>query len=125
VVEETRWQPPQGNMIKINWDADIDNKNGVVGVGVIARDAQGCRVSAYSVTMNMAVSTTTAEALVALHATIFAREKEFTGVLFEGDAANIVAAVNSSNPCESSFGYFVEDVKTGLALVGNCSFAHV
>jgi ribonuclease HI len=125
VVEETRWQPPQGNMIKINWDAAIDNKNGVVGVGVIARDAQGCCVSAYSVTMNMTVSPATAKALAALHATIFAREKEFTGVLFEGDAANIVAAVNSSNPCESSFGHFVEDVKTGLDLVGNCSFAHV
>jgi hypothetical protein len=35
VVEETRWQPPQGNMIKINWDAAIDTKKGVVGVGLL------------------------------------------------------------------------------------------
>jgi ribonuclease HI len=119
VAEETSWKPPQGNMIKINLDAAIDSKKDAVGVGVIARDAQGCCVSAYGVTANLKVSPAAAEAFAALHATIFARAKEFTGIIFEGDA------VNPSNPCESSYGNFVEDVKAGLALMGNCSFVHV
>jgi hypothetical protein len=52
--------------IKINWDAAIDSKKGVVGVGVIARDAQGCCVSAYGVTANLKVSPAAAEAFAAL-----------------------------------------------------------
>jgi hypothetical protein len=51
---------------KINWDAAIDSKKGVVGVGVIARDAQGCCVSAYGVTANLKVSPAAAEAFAAL-----------------------------------------------------------
>lgn len=56
---------------------------------------------------------------------LFSPKREFTGVIFEGDALNIVDAVNSNNPCESSYGHFVEDVKVGLVSIGNSKFVHV
>jgi ribonuclease HI len=111
-------------MIKINWDVALDSKKGVVGVGVIARDAHGRFLSAYGMTARLKASPATTKALAALHAMILARE-EFTGVIFEGDATNIVDAMNSNNPCDYSYGHFVEDIKPGLGSMENCSFVHV
>ena len=45
--------------------------------------------------------------------------------MFKGDALDIVNAVSSSQPCDSSYGHFIEDVKRGLFSLGNTKFAHV
>ena len=47
-------------------------------------------LGACSVTKKVTVSASEVEALAALHAMIFAKEWEFTGAIFEGDALTIV-----------------------------------
>lgn len=37
----------------------------------------------------------------------------------------IVNAMNSLQPCDSSYGHFIEDVKRGLGSLGNSKFVHV
>ena len=63
----------------------------------------------------VSISTTKAESLTALYAVIYAKEqeREIKGAVFEGDALSIIDAVNSLQPCESSYGHFVEDIKSG------------
>jgi ribonuclease HI len=77
------------------------------------------------VTMKVSVSSLEAEALAALQAMIFAQEKKYSRVIFEGDAQVIWNAVNSLQPSESSYGHFIEDAKMGLGLLGNYKFVHV
>jgi ribonuclease HI len=64
----------------------------VVGLGILARDDRGRVQGACSVTMKVTASAPEAEALAALHAVIFAKEREYTGVVFEGDALTIYCA---------------------------------
>lgn len=66
-------------MIKINWDTALDHQKGVVGLGIIARDEGGRFLSAYGMTKRAVVSPTNAEALAALHAIIFAKERVYGG----------------------------------------------
>jgi hypothetical protein len=42
------WKPPATNMVKINWDAALDLRNQLVGIGVVARDEAGSFLGASS-----------------------------------------------------------------------------
>jgi hypothetical protein len=66
-----------------------------------------------------------AEALVALHAVIFAKELGFSNVIFEGDALIIMKVVNSMDLCESHYGHLVEDVKRFWSDLAISSFVQV
>ncbi|XP_059437059.1 uncharacterized protein LOC132170184 [Corylus avellana] len=120
-----RWQPPPVSSIKVNWDAALDQRRCCVGLGVLARDAEGRFLMACGIKKIIEVEPTTAEALAALHAVIFATEMGYSNVIFEGDAFMIVNAINSRGICESNYGHFVEDVKRLLGEFNLSSFVHV
>ncbi|XP_059431643.1 uncharacterized protein LOC132165167 [Corylus avellana] len=123
--QPANWQPPPVNMIKVNWDATIDQGNSCVGLGLLARDANGQFVAARGIKKRIAADPTVAEAIAALHAVIFAKELGFSNVMFEGDALTVVNAINSTRSCESSYGHFVEDVKRYMSDLATSSFVHV
>jgi ribonuclease HI len=124
-IDEIRWSPPPENMLKINFDAALNDRYGTVGLRIIARDASGRVQGAYSVTLKVTASASDAEALAALYAVIYAKERNFSGVLFEGDAQVIVNAMNSLQPCDSSYGHFIEDARRELRVLGQSRFIHV
>jgi ribonuclease HI len=124
-IDEIRWTPPPETMIKINFDATLNGRYGTVGLGILARDAGGRVQGAYSVTLKVTVLASDAEALAALYAVFYAKERNFSGVLFEGDAQVIVNAMNSLQPCNSSYGHFIEDARRGLRELGHSRFIHV
>jgi ribonuclease HI len=66
-----------------------------------------------------------AEAIAAFYAMLFAKEKGYKQMCFEGDALTIVKEVNNTYPCDSSHGHFVEDVKLGLLTFEFSRFSHV
>ena len=105
------WQPPSGNRVKVNWDAALDQERKCVGLGLIARDEKGRFLGPCGIYLKIVADPATAEAMAALHAVMFAREMGFSQVLFKGDALTIVKAINSTGPCDSMYGHFVEDVK--------------
>jgi hypothetical protein len=71
------------------------------------------------------MSPLTTEGVEELHTVIFAKKKEYSGVIFEGDAQTIVNVVNSLQPYDSSYGHFNEDAKRGLGSLGNSKFVNV
>jgi ribonuclease HI len=89
---------------KINFYAALNANDETVGLGIIARNADGRFIGVWGERMKTSVTPMTAEALAALHAVIFARDKGYEDVIFEGDALQVVSAVNSNNPCETNFG---------------------
>jgi ribonuclease HI len=120
-----RWKPPPESMLKINWDAAVDSRRGIVGLGILVRDVGGRVKAACIMTKKMVASAPDAEALAALHAVILANEGKYTGVIFEGDALIVVNALNSPNYCESTYGHYVEGMKQGLCCLGVSKFVHV
>jgi hypothetical protein len=115
------WQAP----LNINWDAAVDKKGGKVGVGIIARYHNRKCLIAYSLIFMMNIEPVVAKAYAALHAIMMGRDFGAQGIVFEGDALQMVNAVNSNQISLSSFGHFIEDIQSSLKKMRKPEFIHV
>jgi hypothetical protein len=68
------WQPPPNEVIKVNWDASLNKKDGCIGLGIIARYSAGGFLGARSVTQKMMTESKIAEVMVALCAMNFSKD---------------------------------------------------
>jgi ribonuclease HI len=105
-----KWQPPPHGLIKVNWDASINKNKGWMGLGLIARDSNGACLGAKSETKELVADSATTEAMAALSAMYFCMEVGFFEVITEGDAIQVLKAINSYPPFLSKFGHFVESI---------------
>jgi hypothetical protein len=124
-VGPTRWQPPVGAMVKLNWDAAVDVQNKTIGLGIIIRNDKGMFLAALSKRVQIEVRPVVAETLTALHAVLFCVEMGYSEAWFEGDALQVVNEVNSAKPCDSMHGHLVEAIKKGLQGLNRLLFTHV
>jgi hypothetical protein len=124
-VGPTRWQPPVGAMVKLNWDAAVDVQNKTIGLGIIIRNDKGMFLAALSKRVQIEVRPVVAETLTALHAVLFCVEMGYSEAWFEGDALQVVNEVNSTKPCDSMHGHLVEAIKKGLQGLNRLLFTHV
>jgi hypothetical protein len=124
-LTEVQWKPPVEGMIKLNWDAGLNMKEGRVGIGIIARDSRGVCLAARSLSLNTHIDATTAEALAAVHAIMFCKELGYANLIFEGDALQIIKAIGEEGPCLSSFGHLIECIRNELRELECASFIHV
>jgi hypothetical protein len=107
---EESWTPPPDNTVKINWDASLDKNRRIVGMGLIARDGRGSVLAAATKVLFSEVNPVVAKALAATHAFILGYELGVQQVIFEGDAQQVVQAINSESPCNTSYGHLIEDI---------------
>jgi ribonuclease HI len=108
------WQAPPQGWYKANWDASVDRKKGRVGLGVIIRDHNGAMWVARSQTRHGFLDPTAAEAWAALLAVQISRDLGICQIQLEGDAKNVVAAVNADGTDESGWGQITEDIRFSL-----------
>jgi ribonuclease HI len=113
------------NMVKVNWNAAINQRNACVGLGLVARDEKGKFLVACGINLKITADPARAEALAAFHEVMFAKELGLSNVIFEGDALSIVNTINSNRPCEAIYGHFVEDVKRCMGELTSLRFIHV
>jgi hypothetical protein len=66
--------PPPSGVVKVNWDATVNKKEGCIGVDIIARDLEGMFLGAKSMFCSFNEDPTVAEATAATHAVIFCKE---------------------------------------------------
>jgi ribonuclease HI len=122
---EDNWKPPPVNTLKINWDAAVDLKKGIIGLGTIVRDERGEFVEAETNYRKMQVEPVVAETLAALQALNLCTERGYQSVIMEGDALQVINLINSVEPCNSGYGHLVEDIRAGSRRVGGIRFQHV
>jgi hypothetical protein len=60
--------------VKVNWDAALNSKGGCIGLGIVARDSQGCFLGAKCVVQHVVVDPKTTKAMAALWAVQFCKE---------------------------------------------------
>ena len=65
------------------------------------------------------------EAIACREAVRFALQLGLTDVVFEGDSESITIAINSGNPCYSSYGHILDNVKALVLNFVSISFLHV
>jgi ribonuclease HI len=124
-LEAVMWRPPPSHKVKLNWDAGVNAKEGRVGLGLIIRDSVGNCIAARSMSMDLQTDATTAEAYAAIHALIFCKELGHTNIILEGDAMNVIKAIEAEGPCLSNYGHLIECIKRELQQLENASFIHV
>jgi hypothetical protein len=81
-ISNASWQPPPPSVTKINCDAAVNKNEGWIGIGVIARDYQGCFLGVRSFTQKILIDPHGAEAIVALASVMFSKEVSFFDVIF-------------------------------------------
>jgi ribonuclease HI len=109
--EEMKWVAPTRGWVKANWDVAVDKSSGMVGIGVVIREDQGRVIAAMSKHRRGALEATTGEALAAFHAADFCREMGLKCINLEGDAKQVVDAINSPTMVWNRFGHLVEDTR--------------
>jgi ribonuclease HI len=100
-------------------------KNGRIGLGCFARNSDGVFLAGRSITKEVIVDPTTAEAIAAIYAIIFGKEQGYWQIIFERDAVRVVQAINDTYSRQSSFGHFVEGIKMELQTLEQGVFTHV
>jgi ribonuclease HI len=116
------WCPPPLGFVKINWDAAVNKHEGYIGVGIIARDCMGQFLGARSFCQKIRADAKVAETIAALGAVTFSSEAGFFDVICEGDAAQVVADINSDPPFLSSTGHFIESIHLEMLGLRSCRF---
>lgn len=91
----------------------------------MARDNLGWCLGARSVTRRMQMEPKTAEIMTAICAVEFSKEVGYFEVIFEGDAAQVVADINIVSTNLSNTGYLTKSIQQELQWFKAASFVHV
>jgi hypothetical protein len=106
----TSWKAPPQGWLKANWDAGLDRKNGRVGLGVVIRDHLGKMWAAKSQTRHGFLDPSAAEAWAARMAVQLCIEMGTRQVQLEGDAMNVIAAINAEGGDTGEWGQITGDI---------------
>jgi hypothetical protein len=118
-------KPPPG-VLKTNWDAAVDGKRRKIGIGVIVRNHEGGVIAMMSKTINFIQDPVTVETLATRRAVEFSRMLGVGELILEGDALQIVEALQSEDGGRSLYGIIIEDVLQLMRSFLDCkvSFVH-
>ncbi|XP_062145408.1 uncharacterized protein LOC133852660 [Alnus glutinosa] len=105
LISYGRWHRPALNSIKINWDAALDGRKKLMGVGIIARDCQGEVKAAMCDVIPYIRDPIIAEAIAARFAVLFGRNLGFESIDLEGDAREIILALENTEDADSIHGF--------------------
>jgi ribonuclease HI len=113
-VSHVRWLRPATNSIKLNWDAALDNRKKIMGMGIIARDHNGEVKAAMCDVIPYIRDPIVAEALAACRAVQFTHDIGAQSVELEGDAREVILALGSSAETDSIVGNLVREARRML-----------
>jgi ribonuclease HI len=111
--------------VKINWDASINEKDGHLGVGLVARDEYEAVLGARCLTRSLWVDPQTAEAMTVLYAVQFNMEVSFFDVVFQGDAQAVIKETDSQPLHLSRIGHFIESITLERQQCRKSNFVYV
>jgi hypothetical protein len=108
------WLPPPVGHVKVNWDASISKQQNKMGVGIAVRDHTGQVLVMACATKDFINNPTMAEAVGAWLAVALAKRLVLRNVIMEGDALEVVQAINREGNCWTVYGQIVNDIQEDL-----------
>ncbi|KAL3825323.1 hypothetical protein ACJIZ3_021352 [Penstemon smallii] len=124
-VTNMSWKAPLAGFVKINFDAAVNSRVGRCGLGVVARSEHGICVGWRSVCIRQSLDPTAAEARAALLAVEFAKERNWSKVIVEGDSSVVVNAIGCSSESRADYGIIIEDIKHIASSFESFSIQHL
>ncbi|KAF5468500.1 hypothetical protein F2P56_012646, partial [Juglans regia] len=109
-----RWTQPAVGILKVNWDAAVQSREGRIGIGVLIRDHQGLVIGALRANRILRGNPFVAEAYGLLMATFFCKDLGLRQLCLEGDSKQVVDLLNQDSSNWSMGGCLITDAKTIL-----------
>ncbi|GLU12690.1 hypothetical protein SLE2022_293520 [Rubroshorea leprosula] len=104
------WQPPQGDIIKLNTDAAIPQNLNTTSLGVVLRNRESKVLGAAVRTYNFKGTALQVEVMAIEFALQLGKEFGCKKIEIESDSVQAVVIANSSEDCYLPFGAIVEDL---------------
>ena len=120
----TTWKAPKVGFIKLNWDAALDERRQRMGFGFIARDHEGNVITAMSGSIPNISCPSVAEALGAWKSVGMCLSLDFSKIILEGDALEVVNALKKEGLYWCSYGIVVNDTKVLLSTFREWEVSH-
>ncbi|KAA3462160.1 reverse transcriptase [Gossypium australe] len=124
-IQEKRWKPPEGNIIKLNFDAYFNQNMEKSVSGIIARNKEGLVMAACTYPWDNILDPTTTEARACLQAIIMAEEMGFQEICVEGDSLTIIKQINSLEDDRSNINNLIKEIMGRLPKFRVLNFRHV
>ncbi|KAK9984219.1 hypothetical protein SO802_033744 [Lithocarpus litseifolius] len=105
------WQPPEGMLYKLNFDAAVFTDITASGVGVIIRNEKGQVMAALSSKGPAVTDCKEAEVLAYRQAMEFAIDAGISDLIVEGDNTNVMRSIASAQTDWSRLGNLYDDIR--------------
>jgi hypothetical protein len=109
------WSAPSDGWTKVNWDASMDVKQKVLGIGLIARDNLGRVKGSMCYASKYLLDPSVAEAFGARLGAEFDRRMGFDPIFLEGDAQEVVRVLQCEEGRLCPYGSIIADMHAVLA----------
>lgn len=96
-----------------------------MGVGVLARNAEGVVVASLCTTLPSISDPVVAETMALWRAVSLCRELEFPAIHLEGDSLELVQTMQQQGVCWKSYGRLIEDIRHSLSSFSSWHLSHI
>ncbi|KAL5774533.1 hypothetical protein ACOSP7_012090 [Xanthoceras sorbifolium] len=104
------WVPPPVDSFKLNCDASVGSRPGVVGLGFMIRNHDGLIMAAGSDRVAAFYSPQVAEVVSLLHGLQFAADSGFSCLHVKSDARGVIKLLNDHSIPDSDLGLVISDI---------------
>lgn len=118
------WKCIDLGYVKVNWDAFLNVRNGIVGLGCVIRNDDGVIVGAKCCACMIEADPLLAECMAAYSALNFYKEMGFSKIICEGDSLQVVKAICDPSSHYVKIGHFVEAIGKDAFEFIYCSWFH-
>ena len=105
------WQPPEGQVYKLNFNAAIFADLPASGIGVIIRNDRGQVMAALSSKGGAVQDSEVAEVLACRKALEFALDADFSNLIVEGDNTTVMNSITLAQSDLSCLGNIYDDIR--------------
>jgi hypothetical protein len=112
------------SFVKINWDASLNVKSTLIGLGCVIRNAEGFVVAAKCGISRAVAEPVCAEAMAALFALEFCCELGYVNVVSEGDSLQIIKGVCDPDYSLDRIGHFLDAIRQKVGEFSDCKWSH-
>jgi len=120
------WQPPDSSTIKINIDGSLDLMRRMAGGGIVARNEDGIILGVLLVPFIGLTDPLIVEAMTALHALQWARQKKWRRVWVESDSSILIGELQHGDRNHATeVGNVVRRCKGEVPAFSHVFFSHI
>ncbi|XP_075665671.1 uncharacterized protein LOC142635397 [Castanea sativa] len=123
--ELVHWQPPQADVVKINFDGANFSETNTSGIGVVVRDSAGNVLASMSQQLCQAYSAEEIERVAACKALQFASDIGIRVAVLEGDSQILIKRLVESVEVLSYSGALLNDVRRCSSFYNQLCYSHV